>query len=219
MYHYFTDKEYLKRAKNSCAELLSALTQELLDEDISSQFFLVGSGARNMVTQNNNESIDFDYNLYIQKCDNINDCRFLKETVRKAFNKVLRDDGLSDCDDSTSSLTTKLIYFNDRPKIKFSIDLCIVARNNEGSWFRLIHSKTGVSSNDRYFWNESPNSKNVKDKSYEIKDAGYWQLVRDKYLEIKNVYLRNNDHNHPSFICYIEAVNNVHNTLKQKNII
>ena len=89
MYHYFTDKEYLKRAKNSCAKLLNALTQELLDEGISSQFFLVGRGARNMVTQNNNESIDFDYNLYIQKCDNINDCRFLKETVRKAFNKVL----------------------------------------------------------------------------------------------------------------------------------
>lgn len=27
-------------------------------------------------------------------------------------------------------------------------------------------------------------------------------------------YLTQNDHNHPSFICYIEAVNNVYNSRK-----
>lgn len=160
MFHYVNDKDYLKRAQSYCAELLTDLTQELLDKNISSQFFLVGSGARNMVTQNSNESIDFDYNLYVQKCDDINNCQSIKETVRKTFNKVLKAYNLYDCDDSTSSLTTKPIYFKDSPKIQFSIDLCIVAKNDKGSWFRLIHEKTGYTASDRYFWNEAPNSKN-----------------------------------------------------------
>lgn len=219
MFHYVDDKCYLKKAQSYCSELLTDLTLELLEKDISSQFFLVGSGARNMVTQNGNEPIDFDYNLYIQKCNDINNCQFIKETVRKAFNKVLRTYNLSDCDDSTSSLTTKPIYFKDKPKIQFSIDLCIVAKNDNGAWFRLIHEKTGYISNDRYFWNESPNSKNIKMKSSEIKDAGKWQFVREEYIELKNAYLQRNDYNHPSFICYIESVNNIYNHLRQKKII
>lgn len=219
MFHYVDDKCYLKKAQSYCSELLTDLTLELLEKDISSQFFLVGSGARNMVTQNGNEPIDFDYNLYIQKCNDINNCQFIKETVRKAFNKVLRTYNLSDCDDSTSSLTTKPIYFKDKPKIQFSIDLCIVAQNDKRAWFRLIHEKTGYTSNDRYFWNEAPNSKNIKMKSSEIKDAGKWQFVRDEYIELKNAYLQKNDYNHPSFICYIESVNNIYNHLRQKKII
>jgi len=219
MFHYVNDKDYLKRAQSYCSGLLSDLTQELLDKNISSQFFLVGSGARNMVTQNANEPIDFDYNLYIQKCNNINNCQSIKETVRKTFNKILKAYNLYDCDDSKSSLMTKPIYFKDSPKIQFSIDLCIVAKNDKGLWFRLIHEKTGNISNDRYFWNEAPNSKNVKAKADSIKHADAWQLVRDEYLDLKNTYLQNNNYNHPSFICYIESVNNVYNYLRQKHII
>ena len=58
-----------------------------------------------------------------------------------------------------------------------------------------------------------------KEKERKIKSIGYWKLVREEYKNIKNMYLRKNDHNHPSFVCYIEAINNVYNKLKQKNII
>ena len=36
-------------------------------------------------------------------------------------------------------------------------------------------------------------------------------LTREQYKRIKNKYLTSNDYNHSSFICYIEAVNNVYN--------
>ncbi len=182
MFHYVDDKEYLKEAQSFCAELLTALTQELLEKGISSQFFLVGSGARNMVTQNNKKPIDFDYNLNIQKYENIRDCRTIKEIVRKTFNKILRQNDLSDCEDSTSSLTTKPIYFSDSEDIEFKIDLCIVTQDSKDLWFRLIHRKTGNTYQDEYYWNQAPNSKCVKSKAYEIKQVGEWQLVRDKYL-------------------------------------
>ena len=218
MYHYVEDKAFLKKAQNFCVEILNDLTQELLNNGISSQFILVGSGARNMVTQNAENPIDFDYNLCIQKCENINDCRSIKETVRKVFNKVLRADNLFDCEDSTSSLTTKPIYFTGNPEIQFSMDICIITRDNNGSWYRLIHEKTGYVSVDKYYWNVAPNSKQIKGKADSIKEKGYWEQVRNEYLKIKNLYLRKNIE-HDSFICYIEAVNNVYNTLRQKHII
>ena len=132
MYHYVDDKVFLKKAQTTCVEILNDLTQELLDYSISSQFILVGSGARNMVTQNAHNPIDFDYNLCIQKCENINDCRTIKEIVRTVFNKVLKANNLSDCEDSTSSLTTKPIYFTDNSEIQFSMDICIITRDNNG---------------------------------------------------------------------------------------
>ena len=105
-----------------------------------------------MVTQNEDESIDFDYNLNILSCEDFNDCRYIKETVRKAFNQVLRNNGLSDSKDSTTPLTTCKIYFINDPSIEFSIDVCIVTRDCEGSWHRLKHQKGMNTYYDRYYW-------------------------------------------------------------------
>lgn len=210
MYIYVEDKEFLKAAQASCASDLRQVVALLLEEGISSQFILVGSGGRNMVTQNEHGDIDFDYNLVIQKCDDINDCKFLKETVRKAYNRVLRKQGLRDVSDSTSSLTTEKFFLKAYPKIGFSVDLCIVARGKEGEWYRLIHNKTGFAAMDSYYWNEAPHSEDVALKAKALKANGLWQEVRECYLSKKDQYLSNNDHNHPSFICYIEAVNEVY---------
>lgn len=217
MYHFVEDKEFLKRVQESCVTDLNQLTKLLLEEGISSQFILVGSGARNMETQNENGDIDLDYNLVIQKCANINDCRTIKETVRKALNKIMNEQGLRDVQDSTSSLTTEKLHFNDCPKIQFSMDVCIVAKGNDGSWHRLIHEKTGISYMDRYYWNEAPNSADVSRKAYNLKANNLWLEVRECYKDKKNLYLRQNDHNHPSFICYIEAVNEVYGRYKWTN--
>ena len=40
-----------------------------------------------------------------------------------------------------------------------------------------------------------------------------WEEVREKYLDKKNMYLKRNDHYHPSFVCYIEAVNEIYSKL------
>ena len=220
MYDYVEDKVLLKEAQTFCSTLMSELENELRNNtSINSQFFLVGSGGRNMVMQNGNGPIDFDYNLNILDCDDFSDCRYIKETVRKAFNKVMRNRGLSDVSDSTIPLTTKPIYFTGNPDIEFTIDVCIVIED-KGKWYRLKHEKTGFSYQDKYYWNEAPYSKKYLDKARTIKGVpGWWEVVREQYKKIKNKYLSNNDHDHPSFICYIEAVNNVYTQMKQKGLL
>ena len=213
MYHYLDDKEFLHRMRSLSGEIMQLLCHYLKEDyDIGANFYLVGSGARNFILQNENRPIDLDYNLEIVRCEDYDDCRHLKECCRKTFNKVLREYKLHDCEDSTSSLTSKLIQFNSGNSTEFSIDVCITTRDVKDNYHRLIHDKTGWTLNDRYFWNMAPHSKGLKEKVDFIKKNGKWELVRVQYIRIKNKYLTRNDDEHPSFVCYIEAVSNVYNT-------
>lgn len=212
MYHYVEDKKFVSRMRSLCGDIMQDLCHTLKEDyDIGAIFYLVGSGARNLITQNESEPIDLDYNLKITRCEDFEERRTIKEAVRKSFNKVLKEYGWRDCQDSTSSLTTERRYFTEGNNTGFSMDVCIVCSDEKGNLYRLIHNKTGWTIYDQYHWNMSPHSAKLKQKADYIKREGKWSLVREQYLKIKNKYLQQNDHNHPSFICYIEAVNNVYN--------
>ena len=215
MYHYLDDKEFVSKMRTFCGEIMKDLCHILKEEyGIGATFYLVGSGARNLIMQNNNEPVDLDYNLEIIRCKDFKDCRYIKECVRKAFNKALNLKDLNDCEDSTSSLTSKLIYFKEGNDTEFRIDVCITVRYDDDIYYRLIHKKTGFVLYDEYCWNMAPNSTRIKEKVDYIKKCGKWVLVRQQYETIKNMHLIRNDYNHPSFICYVEAVNNVYNSRK-----
>jgi hypothetical protein len=212
MYYYVEDKEFLSRGRRCCSELLTEVKELLYQEyDINIQFTLIGSGARNMVTQNEDEAIDYDYNFNVINYD----CSLkeLKDRTIEACNKILTNKELRHVDDSTSSITTKPIHFTDDPSIEFRIDIALISKNDDHQFQRLIHDKRFFP--NRYYWVPAPNSKDYQEKAKAIKQVGAWNLVRDAYLNLKNHYLTSNDYVHPSFICYIEAVNNIYNQLKQ----
>ena len=215
MYHYLDDKKFVSKMRSLCGDIMQDLCHILREDyDIGATFYLVGSGARNLIMQNNNEPVDLDYNLEIIRCEDFENRRYIKECVRKSFNKVLNSYDLDDCEDSTSSLTSKLIYFTSGNDTEFRVDVCITVRDEDDSYYRLIHKKTGFIGWDEYYWNIAPNSKRINEKVDYIKKCGKWMLVREQYEKIKNMYLVHNDYNHPSFICYVEAVNNVYNSRK-----
>lgn len=212
MYHFIDDKDFLKEMRRTCSDIVNQLVQSINNEDILHvKAEMVGSGAKNLETQNASRPVDLDYNLNVIKSKvDINDGREIKEYIKNKFNDVLQKNGWGDCQDSTSCLTTEKKAFKTGNKTQFSIDLAIV---NEGpsSWHRLIHRKTGNVSRDEWYWNESPDSKALSKKVDCLKDNNLWDEVRSVYLEKKNLYLKRNDADHPSFICYIEAVNEVYN--------
>ena len=213
MYHYIEDKVFLKDMKYLCSNIINQLVQLINNDSVMEvEAHLVGSGARNLITQNSNEPIDLDYNLYIADFGNFSSSneREIKEYVRKQFNIILKRNGWSDCMDSTSVLTTEKRHFTKGNHTEFSIDLAIVFNNRDG-WHRLIHEKTGFTAWDRYYWNLVPDSRNLFDKVSDIKDEQLWNEVIDEYLEKKNMYLRRRDYNHPSFNVYVETVNQVFN--------
>lgn len=211
MYHFIEDKEFLKRMKGLCSSIISQLVQSINSGTyMTVRADLVGSGAKNLVTQNANEPIDLDYNIIIgTKYVSLYTERDIKEYIKKQFNKILRNNGWGDCQESKSVLSTKRRTFRKGNKTEFSIDLAIIYEDENGS-YRLIHEKSGVVSQDRYFWNKTPESKGVAKKVTVLKSNNLWLQVRETYLAKKNFYLCHNDHDHPSFIVYIETVNQVY---------
>lgn len=215
MYHYVTDKVFLKESYSICADLVNQLVQRLKKYDIESKMSVVGSKKRGLVTQNEKEPIDYDFNLYIFKAPNINDARSIKQNVIKAFNEVLNWNDWGDCEDSTSAITTEKHALTQGNKTPFSIDICIIKIDSFGNWHRLIHRKTGNMCFDQYYWNQGPKSKDIQKKEEFLKtNQQYWQEVMAAYLTKKNMYLSRQDvDGHPSFICYIESINEVYNKM------
>ncbi len=213
MYRYLEDKDFLHKMRELAGGIMQNLCHVLKEDyDIGSNFYLVGSGARNLIMQNATEPVDLDYDLEIVRCEDFEDCRYIKECVRKAFNKSLKIYNLRDCEDSTSSFSSKIIQLGTGNQTMFKIDICITYRDDRDNYNRLIHRKIGCIWTDDYYWNTAPNSANIKEKADFIKSKGKWELVREQYKNLKNMYLIRNDSNHPSFVCYIEAVNNVYNS-------
>ena len=206
MAYEFVYESEAMRYRSDCSRTLKKTCELLRTKGISAQFSLVGSGARNMITRNGDGPYDLDYNFLVMKADNkYRDPRLLKDTIRNALNKAVGGKFFSDAQDSTSCLTA-LLHFKDTPNVEFSFDVAIIKKNPNGNYMRLVHNKSW----NQYTWNEVPNSHQVKDRADKLKRAGLWQKVRDRYLEKKNMYLFRQDHNHPSFVVYVEAVNEVY---------
>lgn len=204
------DKAECRKYRSDCSVMLKKVCSLLKEKGISAQFALVGSGARNMVTRNGDGPFDLDYNLEIVKApeEYWSDLRHLKDTIRALLDRAASLKCFSESQDSTSCLTA-LLHFKDEPKIEFSFDVAIVTKNSKGNFCRLIHNKNVLGfGEDQYVWNEIPDSRDVAQKAKRIKSEGLWLDVRDRYIERKNMYLsRQRDKDHPSFVVYVEVVN------------
>lgn len=208
------DEAECRKYRSDCSITLKKVCSRLKEKGISAQFTLVGSGARNMVTRNGNGPFDLDYNLEIIKAPDEywNDLRHLKNTVRILLDEATGLQCFSDSKDSTSCLTS-ILHFINEPTIEFSFDVAIVAKNSNGTLCRLIQNKNAWGNGrDQYVWNEVPHSRDVTIKARQIKAEGLWTDVQNQYVRLKEMYLsRWWDKDHPSFVVYIEAVNNVYN--------
>lgn len=213
MYHYVEDKVFLKKMRRVCSDIINQLVQTINgDEYLRVEANLVGSGAKNLITQNGEHPIDLDYNLCVYETPDINDGRKIKEYIRKKFNEVLRKNNWNDCEDSTLALTTGKMHFVKGNQTEFSMDVGIVCVA-QGNWYRLKHEKTGISWSDRYYWIQAPNSNGLSQKVQWIKRNNGWLMVRDTYLKKKNMYLRRNDYCHHSFNVYLETINEVYDNM------
>ena len=207
MYHYIKDKEFLSKLHSTCADIVNQLVVEInKDSVIKVSAYLVGSGAKKLITQNGDQEVDLDYNLEIKRTT-LNNCRDIKNYIMDMFDVVLERNGWGNCQDSTSVISTEYREFKQGNRTGFKVDIAIVKKDYTG-WQRLIHDKTGFVAMDRYYWNQAPNSRDLEDRVKWIKNNNYWADVRIVYLEKKNMYLsRQDEENHPSFNVYIETIN------------
>lgn len=123
------------------------------------------------------------------------------------------------CQDSKSVISTRKKRIVRGSNIEVSIDICLIKKDPFGRWYRLIHKKNQTYQFGQWCWEMTPSLNEIEYKADYLKENGLWQELRSVYLEKKNMYLTRNDYNHPSYICYVEAVNEVYNKHARGGIV
>lgn len=206
----FAPKKKVSPYMQRCKKILEKLCKNLQGDKIIAKFFVVGSGKRHLVTQlveNEKEHpFDLDFNLEIEQIPHKSEeLQKLKEKIRIELNKALSEcnEKFNDAQDSTSAISVQMV--NSSGEIEFSFDLGIISRNKNDAFQRLIHDKQ----ENRFHWDESPKSKNLEEKADKLRSkAALWNELRNTYLKKKNQW-RGDKENHPSFVLFIEAVNEI----------
>lgn len=205
MYQFVTDKEELRELKNACETIIKNVQKSWLKEYFTFQFVLIGSGSKNLITKNGeNGEYDLDYNFILQKDKQglANNPKKIKELFIQAFNEANPGLGFKPAENSTSVITSKLVY---EQRLYFSFDVAILCEGNNGNYLKIRRNKQ----NNQYYWNEEKHSRNYQSKIKAIKDADKWNQLRDRYLELKNMYLSRQE-DIASFSVLIQAINEIY---------
>lgn len=208
MYKYVAKGE-VAEYRVCCSDVLNRLKMKLeKGHDLKAYVTLIGSGAKNMVTRDGKGPFDLDYNIVFtsipQKYEKSPER--LKNLVRELLNGMV-DQRFKPGKDSTSSIKY-VAHARDGETVVFSFDLALI--REEGGMSKLIHDKK----RGEFIWNQIRDSGDLDKKVTVIKKGGRWVDVRHAYLKLKKEYLREGDKNHPSFVVYIQAVNQVYYAMK-----
>lgn len=208
MYNYVT-KEQMSRYKSLLQSILDKLREKLKWEyGIEVRIVLVGSGANNMVTRNGRGGFDLDYNLVLSSIppEYAGSPQTLKTIVRRELDTLIPCE-FSHGKDSTSAITF-LLHSPDQSGFIFKVDVALILAGKNG-YSRLIRDRN----TKRYIWNLVRKSRNLKPRLNAIKAAGRLDELADIYQQKKNMYLSRQDNDHPSFVVYIEAINELYRKL------
>lgn len=202
MYSFVDNKSELKEIREVCERIIKSIQSSWLKDYFTFQFTLIGSGGVKLVTRNGkNGEYDLDYNLIIQKDKQnlFSNPKVIKEMFIAAFNDVNPNFNFRNAENSTSVITSKLIFDN---RLKFSFDVAILCEGYNGNYLKITRNKK----TSQYYWNEIKSSRNYKSKMKALKEQGLWNEVRKLYLDKKNMHLSRQDEI-ASFSVLLETLN------------
>ncbi|MBO5021860.1 MAG: hypothetical protein J6C53_00055 [Clostridia bacterium] len=225
MFEFVTKKEV--NLRKSEIEVIIHKVQDFLRENniLTFQYHLVGSASnqRHLVTRviNGNQGFDMDYNIIIQWVNpNHNTPEKIKKNLMQTFNKFLKGN-FKYCEDSTSVFTIKKVD-KQNSKIIYSYDFAIVHNFEENcknpdyddeyddpkyEYFTIERQEYIYfdKSTKKYSWEVRPDAFNDhKYKEQYIKQAELWNILRETYLQQKNLQPHKK-----SRIIYYETLNQI----------
>ena len=202
MYSFVEDKRELKEIREVCEQIIKSIQSSWLKEYFTFQFNLIGSGGVKLVTRNGSDGeYDLDYNLIIQKDKQnlFSNPKRIKEIFIEAFDDVNPNFGFKNAENSSSVITSKLVYDN---RLYFSFDVAILCEGYNGNYLKITQNKK----TSQYYWSEIKSSRNYKSKMNALKKLDVWNEVRNLYLSKKNMHLSRQDEI-ASFSVLLETLN------------
>lgn len=213
MAYHFAKKADVKETNKWCVGILNEV-QTIVKDYFTFSYELIGSGGNRLVTYNDGNPFDLDYNIIIQKDKHsLHDKpAIIKEKFIEAFKAVFSKtitgfnaDEYFKINNSTSVITIKYIRYGS---LEFSFDVAIMQENENGYLEKIIFDKK----NNVFIWNKVKQSDNLYDKAVQVKQNYDWNKVRNSYLELKNKCLSNQDDT-KSFSIFVQVINEFYNKL------
>lgn len=193
-YVYLENRKIRASLNDFCVKRINEV-QKLLNEQLTFQYFLIGSGYTKLLTVNgNSKHVDLDYNLVIQSCDEdlIKHPTKLKTLFVDAFNDALNKFDNVRVHNSTSVVTS---YIGNLLGYRFSFDCAVMVEFEDGLQ-KIV--KNGVNS---YSWCKIGKSQDFQRRFKKIRKKHLNEL-KERYLNKKNKLSGKN-----SFSLLLETVN------------
>lgn len=192
-YIYLYSKETRAGLNDFCIKRINEV-QKLLNEHLTFQYFLIGSGYTKLLTVNgNSRCVDLDYNLVIQSCskDLIERPAHLKRLFVDAFKNVLSEFDNVKVHNSTSVVTS---YIGNLLGYRFSFDCAVMVEFKDGLQ-KLV--RNGANS---YSWCKIRKSQDFQRRFRKIRKK-HLEELKGRYLNKKNKFSSKD-----SFSLLLEAV-------------
>ena len=201
----YVPKEEVRPLRKQFHEWMLSIHDEIRDSGVSFTYMLVGSAKRNLVVRHHNKGFDCDYQIKITRNVNSLEAKELKDLFRNSLNKVVKKNGYSDCENSTSSLTIKMK--GDQSNIEHSYDIVILTQDKEGVKILRYHKRPDGKGS--YVFELLPDMSRARENFQRINGKKMWDKLRDIYYEKKMNELSNSRTGKKSFQLLNEAVNEV----------
>ncbi|WP_026392004.1 hypothetical protein [Haploplasma modicum] len=200
VFEYVRNDEASK-IKNDISFLIRELQKSLKEEGVTFNPVLVGPSKENFVTRevNGTTGIDIHYNLLLQKYPD-KTAKQLRMLFLSTINNILKNKGFKNTINNYQSIT---VLMPDRieKEVIHSIDFAIVIDEKEQQDILIYDRK-----NSEYFFETRESINLLDDLTYDIKNNGLWEDLRDLYLNMKNY---NDNKDIRTFEIYKEAINNI----------
>lgn len=199
-FQYVSERE-AKEVKKVLLNIINEV-QDIVREDFTFQYHLIGSASRNMITYDKKSNIGYDFD--IDFCINVRRDEYepgeIRKIIRDALNQVACKYGYGWCQDSTRVLTIKRVN-PWSSKIEYSCDIAIVRDCKKGKKQYIRYNKN----QQNYTWEFQPAGYQELPRKIEwLEKKDLWDELRDYYIYKKN---KNTNPDKKSRAIFTETVN------------
>ena len=198
----YVSKKEVKPWRAMFHKWMKNIRTKLKEKGIIFTYRLVGSTKRNLVIRHHNKGFDCDYQIFIQRNKNSLSPKEIKLLFKSVIDEVCVADGFEPCENSTSSLTIKMVD-KAQSKVRVGYDVVILQETDEG--LKILRCQNKGTKKESFVLELLPDMTNMSAKLAKIKGKKQCDKLRERYYNKKTNY----NGEKKSFQLLNEAINEV----------
>ena len=198
----YVSKKEVKPWRAMFHRWMKNIRTKVKEKGITFTYRLVGSAKRNLVIRHHNKGFDCDYQIFIQRNNNSLSPKEIKLLFKSVIDEVCVADGFEPCENSTSSLTIKMVD-KSQSKVRVGYDVVILQETDEG--LKILRCQNKGTKKESFVFELLPDMTNMSAKLAKIKGKKQCDKLRERYYNKKTNY----NGEKKSFQLLNEAINEV----------